>query len=73
MSDYLNIKKFIIENSTTINIKKISNMIKCLDSNKNEEFLTIFDEMLPRMRENYELKESLKHQTKDILRKKFLY
>lgn len=73
MSDYLNIKKFIIENSTTINIEKISNMIKCLDSNKNEEFLTIFDEMLPRMRENYELKESLKHQTKDILRKKFLY
>ena len=73
MSDYLNIKKFIIENSTTINIKKISKMIKCLDSNKNEEFLTIFDEMLPRMRENYELKESLKHQTKDILRKKFLY
>ncbi len=73
MSDYLNIKKFIIENSTTINIEKISNMIKCLDSNKNEEFLTIFDEMLPRMRENYELKELLNHQTKDILRKKFLY
>lgn len=73
MNDFLNIKEFIKGNSGTIDIKTVSNTFKMLDSGKYEEFLNVFDEILPRLRENYEIKESIKNRTKDVLRKRFIY
>ena len=73
MNDFLNIKDFIKENSGTIDIKTVSDTFKMLDSGEYEEFLNIFDKILPRLRENYEIKESVKNRTKDILRKRFIY